>query len=48
MCDEEEVGDRTPEMGGDNSADLVMLELWRVEFGSDSLLDLVRAKMLFV
>ena len=48
MYDEEEVGERTPEMGGDNSADLVMLELWRVEVGVDSLLDLVREEMLFV
>ena len=47
MYDEEEMGERTPEMG-DNSADLVMLELWRVEVGSDNLLDLVREEMLFV
>lgn len=31
MYSEEEVVERTPEKKGDNSANLVMLELWNVE-----------------
>ena len=39
MYGEEEVVGKTQEKMGDNSADLVSLNLWRVEVGRDSLLD---------
>ena len=42
---EEEVVGKTPEKKGDNSANLVTLNLWRVEVGRDSLLDPERGAM---